>query len=415
MAEDLLRRDSADNRSDVKLFIACLVIGFIGIVILKFGVNASQFVITAFPCAILGGYIYYVWKTKRYQLRGDRAGDSVYYLGFLYTLLSLGLSLYQFIQDGMGPREIVGNLGIALFTTILGLSGRVVLTQLREDPMEIEESARMELAQAAAEVRAQLVQVVEDVNIFRRTAMQAVNEATQEASRNANDALAKNVDGFTAASREVIERIKEVFTDFGENAKRLNKVSAGTVTALEKLLSKIEAIQAPDTLISAKFDPLAARIATVIQEFGVRTDEQRQAVDAFRANVSATSTELQRVTAAIQETLKDLGGLPLIVGDQARAVGDIVDRLTVLTAAVEATAGRIAQASEVSAGRIAQASEASANNVTSAARNSVKELMDGVGGALRSLDEKHKVLVNQVGEEIRVRLPVSETPPPNPS
>jgi hypothetical protein len=325
MAESLILKQ-VDDRKDVKLFIVCLFVGFAGIVLLKMWWHADQVVVTLFPCAALVLYTVYVWRAKRYQLRGDRAGDSVYYLGFLYTLLSLGLSLYQFVMAGMGAREIVGNLGIALFTTIIGLAGRVVLTQLREDPVEIEESARMALAEAASQVRSELAQMVEDVNIFRRITMQSIVEGAEELSRETNKALLENVTAFTSSARAVIDRIEEVFADFGDNAKKLNKVSSGTVTALEKLINRVEAIEAPQGLISVKFDPLVERISEVITIFNAHTEEQRIAVDQLQILLEETTVKARH----------SMEGMTLLATSVSRVVDGIEKQEKIITADADA-------------------------------------------------------------------------------
>lgn len=291
-------RKKFNDREDVYLFIALLLIGFAAILALKFIVRADQVVVTIVPCALLVVYIGYVWFTKRYLLNGDRAGDSVYYLGFLYTLLSLGLSLAQFVWAGMSARDIVGNLGIALFTTIVGLAGRVVLTQLRVDPVATEQHARLALAQATTEVRTELAQMVEDVNIFRRVTVQVISEGSQEVAKETQKALQENVAAFTSSAKAVIERIEEVFADFGSNAKKLNEASSGTIHALEKLIERVEAIDAPQNLISAKFDPLAERIGEVFTKFNTEADAQRAAVDRLR---QAFETSTERVGGSMEK------------------------------------------------------------------------------------------------------------------
>jgi DNA anti-recombination protein RmuC len=334
MAESMLRKP-VNDRKDVYLFIACLVVGFVGIVALKFWIEASQFWVTAFPCAVLAFYLAYVGFTKRYQLRGDRAGDSVYYLGFLYTLLSLGLSLYQFVFEGMTAREIVGNLGIALFTTILGLSGRVVLTQLREDPVEVEESARMALAQAAGEVRAELAHMVEDVAVFRRMTLQNIVEGTEEVARETNKALTENVSAFTTSARKVIERIEEVFGDFGENAKKLNRVQSATITALSKLMTRVEAIDAPATLISHKFDPLADRIKEIFDHFEARTKEQQAAVDKMRTAFEVSTAQVSRSMENVGSIAATAGKLVENMDSQMQAVAESASAVRTLSLEVE--------------------------------------------------------------------------------
>lgn len=385
MAESAFLK-KVDDRNDVWLFIIALAVGFVGILGLKFS-GAHQGWVTAFPSVILTAYFAYVWRTKRYQLRGDRAGDSVYYLGFLYTLLSLGISLFQFVFAGMGPREIVGNLGIALTTTILGLAGRVVLTQLREDPVEIEESARMALAEAAAQVRAELLQMVEDVNIFRRTTVQAIVEGSEEISRETNKALSENVTAFTSSARAVIDRIEEVFADFGDNAKRLNRASTKTVDALEKLIARVEAIEAPQTLISAKFDPLTDRIREVIQTFNARTEEQRHAVDRLRILVEETTakagTSLDGMAAVVETVAKAMES----ISSQTQSVTTNAEIVRSLSQALQATLDGATETQSKNSAKLAGAADAALQTLTSSVNRTLEELFESQRGTAEILAE----------------------------
>lgn len=93
--------------------------------------------------------------TKRFRLREDRVGDNIYYLGFLFTLISLAYALYVYNNPGGsgGAAEIITNFGIAIFTTIFGLAGRVLFNQMRQDPVEYEREARYSLAEASLATR----------------------------------------------------------------------------------------------------------------------------------------------------------------------------------------------------------------------------------------------------------------------
>ena len=400
MAESLILKQ-VDDRKDVKLFIACLFIGFLGIILLKMAWQANQVVGTLFPCAVLIGYTVYVWRTKRYQLRGDRAGDSVYYLGFLYTLLSLGLSLYQFVMAGMGAREIVGNLGIALFTTIIGLAGRVVLTQLREDPVEIEESARMALAEAASQVRSELAQMVEDVNTFRRTTMQSIVEGAEELSRETNKALTENVTAFTSSARAVVDRIEEVFADFGDNAKKLNKVSAGTVTALEKLINRVEAIEAPQSLISAKFDPLVERISEVITIFNVRTEEQRLAVDRLRTLVEETTAKAGQSMDGMATLASTVGKVVDGIERQTKAVSDDAEAVRSLADNIKASLSEIPEKQEAVSSKLTETTEAALQTLTTSVSQTLEDLAESQREAAEKLSAALKQAVNGVEEAVQ--------------
>ena len=77
------------------------------------------------------------------KLRPDQVGDNCYYLGFIYTLASLGYSLYTFAigQNVDAISSLISNFGIAIFTTMLGIILRVVLHQMQVDPADVEQGS----------------------------------------------------------------------------------------------------------------------------------------------------------------------------------------------------------------------------------------------------------------------------------
>jgi hypothetical protein len=102
----------------------------------------------------------------RTHLRLDQAGDNLYYLGFTYTLCSLSITLYRFHSKEDAVDYIVSNFGIALATTIVGVVLRVWLHQMREDPLELEREARIEITDAVGRLRTEIDQAVREFNHF---------------------------------------------------------------------------------------------------------------------------------------------------------------------------------------------------------------------------------------------------------
>src|SRR6266851_8398619 len=106
------------------LFLASVLVGASYIVWAKLaGVHPWQ--VTGIPLGLMVLYALALGLARYFRLRDDQAGDNLYYLGFLYTLTSLGVSLWQFsVNDG--AEGIVTNFGIAIASTILGVALRVV-------------------------------------------------------------------------------------------------------------------------------------------------------------------------------------------------------------------------------------------------------------------------------------------------
>jgi hypothetical protein len=155
-----------------------VVVGSIFIVVAKFA-GMAQSLITLVPVAIIVSYALSLGGFRALRLRDDQSGDNIYYMGFLFTLVSLAVSLYQFTAS-RASEEIVQNFGIAIASTIAGIAARVVFNQLRQDPIEVELIARLELADAARRVRRELDSTVLEFAYFRRSTQQAIMEAFEE-------------------------------------------------------------------------------------------------------------------------------------------------------------------------------------------------------------------------------------------
>src|SRR5262249_31945044 len=104
--------------------------------------SVRQSLVTFVPVLIMFGYAVVIWFAKALRLRDDQSGDNLYYMGFLFTLTSLGVSLYQFTVNN-AAEEIVQNFGIAIGSTIAGIGLRVFFNQMRRDPIEVERASRL--------------------------------------------------------------------------------------------------------------------------------------------------------------------------------------------------------------------------------------------------------------------------------
>ena len=163
------------------VFIGIVLAGCAYIVLAKLD-GIEQAYVTFVPVATMLGYAALITLARGLRLRDDQSGDNLYYMGFLFTLTSLGVSLYQF-SASRAAEEIVQNFGIAIASTIAGIGLRVVFNQMRRDPIEVERMMRLELAEAARRVRRELDSSVVEFGYFRRTAQQSAAELVQPRER----------------------------------------------------------------------------------------------------------------------------------------------------------------------------------------------------------------------------------------
>lgn len=276
--------------------------------------------VTLVPVVIMVGYAFVLGLARLFRLRDDQSGDNLYYMGFLFTLTSLAVSLHQF-NSTRSADEIVQNFGIAIASTIAGIALRVLFNQLRRDPAEVEATARLELAEASRSVRRELESTVIEFSYFRRMAQQSVAEALEqvqdllkearqkfadELSQFAKDASkplmeASNQSGETIQniSGRILEGFDSITDKLSEDGQRLSKSMVSVVTALEAMSAKLASMQTPEAVIEIKLQPMVQGLSRAINSFTAASDKHSQTID-------ANLRELQSITESLVNLADEL-------------------------------------------------------------------------------------------------------------
>src|SRR5260370_28635 len=200
-------------RIDIAVFFTAFVSGAALFLVLH-ALRVRQLAVTSAIVAIMLAYALIVMRVPRLRVRLDQAGDNGYYLGLLFTLMSMAVALWEFgkaastsgtTEYGSGPRQIIANFGIALATTITGILLRVVLHQLRVDPADVESMTRIELAEASTRVKAALDSVTADMGRFH----EEVRQRTEDVSITVLDGLTRQLTEFTDTVTAAMQRLLE--------------------------------------------------------------------------------------------------------------------------------------------------------------------------------------------------------------
>lgn len=146
--------------------------------------DVNPFLSMTIPVVLMLTYLLLSVATGKLRLHDEQTGDNLYYMGFLFTLTSLGVSLYLFGSDG-STDKVVSNFGIAVTSTIAGILLRVMYNQMRRDPADIERSTRHELADMTRRVRAEMENVTREFADFRRVSNQMLEEGFDEIAKQA--------------------------------------------------------------------------------------------------------------------------------------------------------------------------------------------------------------------------------------
>ena len=151
--------------ADRAALLAAFLLGAAGTIFLKveelqpIPLELPPVVAALWVALVLIVYVIIAWQVGRLRIEPETIGDNCYYLGFVFTLTSLAVTLYQISGEAVGSTALqaaISGFGIALSSTIIGIVLRVWLMRLRPDLVARDRAARIELHTAAREFRAAL-------------------------------------------------------------------------------------------------------------------------------------------------------------------------------------------------------------------------------------------------------------------
>jgi hypothetical protein len=332
------------------LFFAVVLAGAAYIVVSKLCEMPALFV-TLVPVCIMIAYAMLLGLARLFRLRDDQSGDNLYYMGFLFTLTSLAVSLYQFRTDEGAADQIVQNFGIAIASTIAGIALRIFFNQMRRDPIEVEHTARLELADAAKKVKRELEGTVLEFSYFRRATQQSLAEAVEEINTQLKDAKVRIVgqlDEFAGASSKPLEeaskksgdtilQLNALIAEALESAVRrvtnevgqLSRTTERIIKSFDSFASKLGALQTPDHIIEIKLSPMIQGLTRAVNNFTKHADLQAKAVDEHQKQIQENLRQTQEISARLA------GILSFLQESRAEKAGETAGR----SAPSEASAG----------------------------------------------------------------------------
>ncbi|WP_158972339.1 hypothetical protein [Chachezhania sediminis] len=318
--------------------------GITGELVLKLAPGVPVFAPAIFAIAVLAAYALVAYNATELRLDAETIGDNCYYLGFLFTLTALAISLYVVVQADAEDRanlipEIISGFGVALASTIAGVFLRVFMMQFRVDMESQERRERQQLNDASRRFRAELGMSLEQVKAFSVESLQH-NVERETKLRSAFDTLMaemqeelmKSAQEFGPALRESVRlqteaslaalagtldesgvlaagRIREATEQMTETSGTLASRNIETAERISKSLALL--IESADLLSKGTEETMTHLIrtqqaATTLAET-FATKSERSAEDMYRAMKEAT-TMLEKGAQNLGEAAARAGG-----------------------------------------------------------------------------------------------------------
>jgi hypothetical protein len=153
---------------------------------------------------------------------------------------------------------LLGSFGIALFTTIVGVAGRVLFVQMRGDIDEVEDEVRRDLLSASADLRAQLSLALAEFETFHTGVRQAADKAATQSDTMTEDAISS---------------IKRVAVSAADNIDRAFNNESDKIQRLEQGLNRIEhSLKSLATEMSDRLLDFSDRVQEMVKELAATVD-----------------------------------------------------------------------------------------------------------------------------------------------
>ncbi|MGZ9720692.1 hypothetical protein [Rhizobium miluonense] len=216
-------------------------------------------IVTGVPLVLMAIYFVVSLAFAGFRLHNEQAGDNLYYMGFLFTLSSLGVSLYLFAGE-TSIETIVRNFGIAVTSTIAGVTLRILFNQMRRDPIDIERSVRHELAEMTRRVRTELDSSSREFSHYRRVSNQMLSEGFEEIARQAERNGQEINKILEMLAKQAVTPINEAAAQLTTTTSQLSEIIGTFGAAVENVGKKLEEIRSPEDVVRAELAPAITAI-----------------------------------------------------------------------------------------------------------------------------------------------------------
>mgnify|MGYP000553574454 CR=1 FL=1 len=297
-----------------KMFVVALIAGVLGICLPQFFAYPEYAVVLPLLAMVL--YTGYGYALSADSIFIEQFADSVYYLGFLLTLVALVLSLYFYQGDTLDSGLLVANFSLALLTTIFGLAVRIYINNFQIEVHGAERHVMSGVEQAANELvkKAKLISMQLDVS--HQETQAAIRQSVEHATEGMYQ-TALNVDKHAKISSETLHK----------NMQHMNQTVVDAVATLQKNLLNIKL---PDEIFSeqltAPLDRLVHRLnesQLLLKELNVQQSSISQNAQGIVEKMGNAMTEVEILAHSMDLYNNKLNANTKINDDLGRAIKEM--------------------------------------------------------------------------------------------
>jgi len=293
-------------------FVVSLIVGTSGILVgwlleSALGQIPAVLITVVIPLLGMAWYIYAGVAIDMSNQSTDMFADSIYYLGFLLTLIALIFSLFAINPESEGTSGLILRFGVALSTTVVGLAARTYFSSFRASAKDEFRRLEHELTQSAQEVRDRFKNMSEVMTLQTEAFKESLQKANSDLDRASDEigASASRLSGSVENSASTIDQssrgLGQSTVEFSEQlGETMSEVSAGLDDIADLLTEKVESIELPPDLFTKQFEAPS-------KEYGESLQELTKQIRGHSEALSELETHNRQLMSAISDTIEKIG------------------------------------------------------------------------------------------------------------
>lgn len=372
------------HKADRIILIGSIILGCLGIIALRFNLflppeiqNKQYFsyldhplITPAWAILILVAYAFFVRLVSSSQVEPETVGDNCYYLGFLFTLVSLAVTMYKLgfeAKENQILLEIISGFGIALSSTIVGIALRLWFFQQRTDIVARDRENQIEVQRAVKEFRLALSTSTSSLKQFTTESVQltierdkSIREATDKMIEQQSSRIAKIIEDlegvvkrqqamlidnsekftqtmkttFSEVSKEILQKhfegTRSGFLELETSAKNLasnyNNLSVNNLDFITEIQDKASNSFMLLNKAMAELEDTTKNISGVLNNF---RNNNLDGINELKETASTSFKLLNNAIAALEYSIQKVaGGLNQLSDDNQNLASGIQDRTT---------------------------------------------------------------------------------------
>jgi chromosome segregation ATPase len=328
--------ESVEQLSVKQLFLIMFIVGGLLIIL---GVLYSSLLLAVFlPCTLIGVYAFATTKAKNSDLSKSKVGDSCYFLGFSFTLISLSVALInlsQQVDTTVNIGSVVGGFGAALTTTLSGILCRLWFTTLSSSFTSSKDKLEDEIEGAMRTFSNQLQHLVDEVNLSITTIGTTIGDTNIELNKSYKGQMQDNIKTISESVATFSQRLDEVEISPDMVVKPINAAMSTMIATLEQHgndMAQIHSNVAEGTSgLSKQIDQSNQLVNSYIDKF---TGEFEKISN---DQVSVFQKAIDDISQSIKQDLTDISGIKVNLTDsivsELNVLKNQLDSITSLTEA----------------------------------------------------------------------------------